>query len=317
MSRIDDDHQAQRAAERVALDKRNRELRAKEGQARSVAFQQLVGQQKAEKGQSQQALNKAQETYQQVFKEGYGSVVGKAMEDARKTQQSATTHKSQERGQLERSALQGRQAAQSAQSSAAQGRTSDARAGEGAASSRQSDGAQSRERLVERREEGLASSSAQGQQSSGRGDTGDLRVGQQGQGKGQGGEQGGNKDADAQMGFRLNPALMAPAPLAQPKDAGASARFRALANEIAQKIVERVRVGTNAAGHAEFQIDLRSNVLSGLSINISGSNGKIRATFSGSDRKVLKMLRDQSDGLKSALAGRGLTLEELKIEEKA
>ncbi len=132
-----------------------------------------------------------------------------------------------------------------------------------------------------------------------------------GGGKGKGDDDSGQ---NAFAGFRLNPALMAPAPVIQRKDTGASERLRALANEIAQKIVQSVRVGRNAEGMAEFQIDLKSNVLSGLSIKLSGSNGRIRAHFSGRDREVLKMLREQSEGLKAALSQRGLRLEELKIE---
>jgi hypothetical protein len=132
-----------------------------------------------------------------------------------------------------------------------------------------------------------------------------------------------NKDKDdkggqmaAAAGFRFNPALMAPVPVAKPKDTAGSERLRAMANEIAQKIVERVRVGTNAAGNAEFQIDLRGDVLNGLSIKVSAKNGKISATFSGSDRDTLKLLEEQSDGLRSALGGRGLALENLRFEAK-
>ena len=39
--------------------------------------------------------------------------------------------------------------------------------------------------------------------------------------------------------------------------------------------------------------------------------------FSGSDRDVLKMIEEQSEGLKSALQGRGLKLEDLRFEAKA
>jgi hypothetical protein len=114
----------------------------------------------------------------------------------------------------------------------------------------------------------------------------------------------------------MNPALVAPSPLATPKDMAGSARLRALANEIAQRIVERIRVGVNARGESEFQIDLRSNVLQGLSIKISGAKGRIRAVFSGKDREVLQLLQRQSDGLRSALEGRGLKVEELRVEER-
>jgi hypothetical protein len=137
-----------------------------------------------------------------------------------------------------------------------------------------------------------------------------------------GGQGGGSKDGKqggeagaAAAGFRFNPALMAPVPVAQPK--ANTDRLRAIANEIAQKIVEKVRVGTNGAGQAEFQIDLRSNVLSGLSIKLSAKNGKIQAVFSGRDRDVLKMIEEQSEGLKTALQSRGLKLEELRFEARA
>jgi hypothetical protein len=137
-----------------------------------------------------------------------------------------------------------------------------------------------------------------------------------GGGKGSGGGGKDKKEGGTEMGpgFRFNPALMAPVPVAKPKDMAGSERLRAMANEIAQKIVDRVRVGTNAAGNAEFQIDLRSDVLNGLSIKVSARNGKISATFSGSNREVLKMLEEHSEGLRGALGGRGLRLEDVRFE---
>jgi len=96
-----------------------------------------------------------------------------------------------------------------------------------------------------------------------------------------------------------------------------SDKLRKAAAEIAQKIVERVRVGANAAGRMEFQIDMKSDVLGGMSVKVSSKNGKISAVFSGSDRDVLKMLEEQSESLKAALSARGLTLESLKTEAKA
>ncbi len=137
-----------------------------------------------------------------------------------------------------------------------------------------------------------------------------------GGGKGSGGGGKDKKEGGSEMGagFRFNPALMAPVPVAKPKDMAGSERLRAMANEIAQKIVDRIRVGTNAAGNAEFQIDLRSDVLSGLSIKVSAKNGKISAVFSGTNREVLKMLEEQSEGLRGALGGRGLRHEDVRFE---
>ena len=125
----------------------------------------------------------------------------------------------------------------------------------------------------------------------------------------------GSKDA-APTPFRLPPAaLMAPPPLARPKDAG-GARMSAFTKEIVDKIVSRVLVGHNAAGAAEFRIDLKSSVLKGLSIKVSGGRGKkIRAVFSGSDHEVLAALEKSSSELVEALEARGLKLEDLSFEE--
>jgi hypothetical protein len=114
--------------------------------------------------------------------------------------------------------------------------------------------------------------------------------------------------------FNSHPALMEPAPIVRPKSTGDSERLRKIASEIAQKIVERVRVGTNRAGNAEFQIDLRSDVLSGLSLRVSSSGGKINVVFSGSDRNALKLVEEQSEALRNALSVRGLTLTNIKLE---
>jgi hypothetical protein len=152
-----------------------------------------------------------------------------------------------------------------------------------------------------------------------RGD-GDLRgdaEGGDGNGSGSGADERERPTAQPTPGLRFNPALLAPVPVAMKKETGRSEPLRALAAEIAERIVDRVRVGTNAAGMAEFQIELRSDVLTGLSIRISAGAGIIRASFSGTDREVLKLLRNNAEALKHALAGRGLTLGELRIEERA
>jgi hypothetical protein len=117
-------------------------------------------------------------------------------------------------------------------------------------------------------------------------------------------------------GFRFNPALQAPVPVAKTKEASGSERLRKVANELAQKIVEKVRIGTNAAGKTEFQIDLKGDVLAGLSVKVSAKNGKISAVFSGSNKDILKMIEEQGEALKAALGARGLTLEDFKTEDR-
>ncbi|MFN7134132.1 MAG: flagellar hook-length control protein FliK, partial [Myxococcales bacterium] len=111
-------------------------------------------------------------------------------------------------------------------------------------------------------------------------------------------------------------ALMAPPPVARPKDGPGASRLKAVTKEIVEKIVSRVLVGQNAKGMAEFRIDLKSDVLKGLTIKVSGGRGgKIRAVFSGTDREALQALKQTSGELVKALASRGLSLEELEFEE--
>jgi hypothetical protein len=57
--------------------------------------------------------------------------------------------------------------------------------------------------------------------------------------------------------------------------------------------------------------------LNGLKMKVSAKNGRISAVFSGSDKDVLKMLSEQSEALKVALTGRGLTLDQFKVEYTA
>lgn len=140
-----------------------------------------------------------------------------------------------------------------------------------------------------------------------------------GAGSGGGRDQGGGSSSKEQTpnAFRLPPAaLMAPPPLARPKDAN-SARLSQITKEIVDKIVSRVMVGQNAQGTSEFRIELKSSVLKGLSIKVSGGRGgKIRAVFSGSDREVLQALKKSSGELVQALSSRGLTVEDLQFEER-
>jgi acylphosphatase len=49
-------------------------------------------------------------------------------------------------------------------------------------------------------------------------------------------------------------------------------------------------------------------------VKVSSHNGKIRAVFQGSDRDVMKLIEEQKESLTKALASRGLTLEDFKIE---
>jgi hypothetical protein len=119
-----------------------------------------------------------------------------------------------------------------------------------------------------------------------------------------------------QGSFKIpSPALMAPPPVAVPKEDPGLARMRAVAQEIISRIVESVRVGANADGLPEFQIELRSSILAGLHIKVASNRGRIRATFLAKDRAVLRALRAGARDLEAALVARGLPVEALEFEE--
>lgn len=301
MSRVDDDRDAARLAERMIQERRLAEAKTQKRLQGDSVFSKLVQQGQAEQAQPKAAQEQKLPLGKQVL--------------ARAAQGQAKTF-DEKLAQKEAPTARPGESAQGAQQSQRNGETqnlskhSETRKSEVVEEKRSSDV----------REGDLSKSEGQAGRLSQ--EKGELKIDvNAGGGKGAGGG-GASKDKDdkggqmAAAGFRFNPALMAPVPVAKPKDTAGSERLRAMANEIAQKIVERVRVGTNAAGNAEFQIDLRGDVLNGLSIKVSAKNGKISAVFSGNDRDTLKLLEEQSEGLRSALGGRGLALETLRFEAK-
>ncbi|RKG58707.1 flagellar hook-length control protein FliK [Corallococcus sp. AB011P] len=300
MSRVDDDRDAARLAERMIQERKLAEAKTQKRLQGESVFSKLVQQGQAEQAQPKQAQELKQPLGKQVLArlaQGQGKTF-----DEKLAQKETAFAKPGE-------STQGAQQSQRNAESQSLSKGGEARKSEVVEEKRSTD---VREGDMNKAE-GQASRLSQ--------EKGELKIDvNAGGGKGAGG--GGSKEKDdkgAQMagpGFRFNPALMAPVPVAKPKDTAGSERLRAMANEIAQKIVERVRVGTNAAGNAEFQIELRGDVLNGLSIKVSAKNGKISAVFSGNDRGTLKMLEEQSDGLRSALGGRGLALENLRFEAK-
>jgi len=331
MSRIEDDRQADQVAQRLLQDKLRAESKQKEIRQGENAFSKLVQSAQTQQTQTQQKQETKQSLAQQVLARVTKESTGKETlqqegANTRQTAQRQDAGKTQ--GRQDAKALNERvQASQSGEAEKmTESHAADTSHGEVMAADRK-DGREASSSIAESR---TSDSKAEGDAKADDHASDTRAAGRAGQ-KGAlktdadsgGGQGGGNKDgkqggdAAAAAGFRFNPALMAPVPVAVPKANTGSERLRAIANEIAQKIVEKVRVGTNGAGQAEFQIDLRSNVLSGLSIKLSAKNGKISAVFSGRDRDVLKMIEEQSEGLKTALQGRGLKLEELRFEARA
>lgn len=309
MSRVDDDFQARKLVEQLALKKANEEKQAQKKQGESVFASRLT------QSKPQQAQAEVRKESRSVAQEAFDRLMAKAGKGT-----SAEAQTARERPQMMGGRLQ--QAEQQKTQHTSQDDASRlTRQGQQQEVKQES----SRETRTQHDERGKSL-----QQSSERsalaadGKAAGLRAEGDGDRGGQGGSDsqreqgGGQKDGSlAAASFRFNPALMAPTPVAQPRETSNSDRLRAIANEIAQKIVERVRVGTNKAGASEFQIDLRGNVLGGLSIKISARNGKINAAFQGADREVMKLLRSNTEQLRTTLTGRGLTLGDVSFEDRA
>jgi hypothetical protein len=331
MSRVEDDREAARLAARLAEARRNEEIQRNKKAEEHSAFSRLVSKQK-EQARVAQESNLARSAIAELLESAEAGQLAEAQQ-----QQAAQGQRAQEsqfkarlgarafeqkglaaRKEDDARSAQGRVSDHLDQAQAWSARSSDSAAAARTAEGRASDSKVSRERLEERKEANDSSAMGRAAGAGGKGGKGELKADAD---KGGGGQQGGGKEqkdgAAGNAGFRFNPALMAPVPVAVKKEATGSERLRKVANELAQKIVERVRIGTNAAGRVEFQVDLRSDVLAGLTVKVSANNGKISAVFQGSDRDVLKMLEEHEDALREALSARGLTLEDFKIEARA
>lgn len=335
MSRVEDDRDAARLAARLAEQKRTEENKAKDKAGAASTFSKLVANQKAQAAQTQLQKGQAQAQEQtnnarSAIAHLLGEMEGKAAETghaeagkqdkthtsarlgtktfedkvqsyaSNESASSARTKEASDQGGMQTN--NARQSEQSSMAARADGRSSDARATNAS--------------LEERKESSDAASSKAGSShGSARAEKGDLKTDAD---KGGGGGNKDNKGGEpaAAPSFRFNPALMAPVNVAKKNETQSSDKLRKAAAEIAQKIVDKIRVGTNAMGKMEFQIDLKSDVLGGMSVKVSSNKGKISAVFSGGDRDILKQLEEQSESLKNALTARGLTLESLKTEAK-
>lgn len=336
MSRVDDDRDAARVTERLAQAKRAEESRSKDKAGAASTFSKLVqGQKNAAQqmsghkaqSQAQESTNNARSAIAKMLGEADSKQVegGKSEgspQDKAHTQSrlgSKTLDDRVKQGASDESGANGRvrESSDQGQMQTGSARSADQSSSASRSEGRSQDAQTSNARLEDRKESSdSASSRLGGGSGSARAEKGELKTDTDKGGGQQGGKDKGGEPA-AVASFRFNPALMAPVSVQKKNETQSSDRLRKAAAEIAQKIVERVRVGTNATGKMEFQIDLKNDVLGGMSVKVSSKNGKITAVFSGSDKEVLKMLEEQSESLKTALGARGLTLESLKIEAKA
>lgn len=307
MSRVDDDFQARKLMEQLALKKANEEKQLQKQQGESVFAAKLSQSKPQEAEVRKETRSVAQEAFDRLMaKAGKGSsseaqaarerpqVMGSRLQQTEQKQTQGTAQDDASR------LVQHGQQKEVKQEASRETRTQHEDRGKGL-------------QQTSDRSALAADGKAEGLRAEG-----DRGKGGQSGSDSQKDQGGGQKDGSlAAASFRFNPALMAPTPVARPRETSNSDRLRAIATEIAQKIVERVRVGTNKAGASEFQIDLRGNVLGGLSIKISARNGKINAAFQGADREIMKLLEANTEQLRTTLTGRGLTLGDVSFEDRA
>ena len=306
MSRIDDS--ADRATEARLADRRAQEMQKKVRTEESSAFDRAMSSQRTGANQQARTFRQTMDPRQEAPRDAQG----RAKSETGGGTQTAGTLKSQ--GQEQSAVLTARWGAEKQTGSVL------AEAFRGASSRSE---AKESQRSRERND-----SEAKAEESSAKGGTAGAgrkggrieRAGDEERGSGGSSKDQGNKDKnqDKDMSaFRMPPsALMMPPPLARPRETGAG-RMSSMTKEIVDKIVSRVLVGHNSAGNAEFRIDLKTNVLKGLSIKVSAGRGKkISAVFSGSDHEALAALKGASSELKDALRARGLTLDDLVFEER-
>lgn len=328
MSRIDDDSTDRRIEEARLADKRAQDLQKKQRTQESSAFDRAMAARSGEANQKkafQQSLDKPKAAPEPQVPRDPRVPTKQPQAPAGSTREAAAAaDKALEREMTEIGGQSQNQADKDATARGAERRAPQAKAGQPSADKTPLQAARADARSPGEAKESQSSSDKKGDTKSGdasqpTGATTKKGVQRADDDRDSGGkskDQQGGKQETAPTPFRLPPAaLMAPPPLAQPKGA-TGARMSAITKEIVDKIVSRVLVGHNAAGMAEFRIDLKSSVLKGLSIKVSGGRGKkIRAVFSGSDHEVLEALQSSKSDLIEALEARGLKLEDLAFEE--
>lgn len=81
------------------------------------------------------------------------------------------------------------------------------------------------------------------------------------------------------------------------------------------KMVEHCRVGVNAAGATEFQMELKGDVLGGLKMRLSMEDGGLKAIFVAENADVRKFIDGNLQDLKRALEDKGIQIKDLEARD--
>ncbi len=83
--------------------------------------------------------------------------------------------------------------------------------------------------------------------------------------------------------------------------------------QMVEQIVQDVRLGINEHGLAEFQFDLKSDVLDGLKLKISTKDGQVYATFIAENVHVKDTIDQSAQELVKALQNKGLDVANIQV----
>jgi hypothetical protein len=91
----------------------------------------------------------------------------------------------------------------------------------------------------------------------------------------------------------------------------ATASHAQLTQQVINKLIQYVKIGINAKGQKEIQMELNERIFRGLKLRVVAKGGKVGVEFISKDPKGRKVLEQNSDALKKALADKGIEVDEI------
>jgi hypothetical protein len=275
MSRVDENRDAQRAAEQRRLDEQNRvKQQAQSDQFKKVVEQKQAGAQQAQLKQSAQ-------------QQGKGKASGQAAAQGKSSASTAL---------LARQGIQSRTFSETLH-----------KRGEASSEKARVDSKGRRDDLDQKDVKALDRKETEREERREAHDPLGAVAGDEQREQGTGGEGAGGMD----MGGQQQPGFIAQPQAAQQAAPGAGAPR--LPPEVLQRLVERVFAGVTPEGLSQFTIELKGDVLGGARLDVTGKDGKISCTFHTSDQNVGRLLKASEGALSRDFAQKGLSLERLDV----
>lgn len=125
-----------------------------------------------------------------------------------------------------------------------------------------------------------------------------------------------DKDQNAAGAASATAGAAAPKPQLQPAQVQQAQQARPvqkIPEAILEKLAAAVRLGVNAQGLTEFQVDLKEGVLAGASMKVTAKDGKVSLTFLGLDTQNRNLVESSKGELMRKLGSKGLTLDRLNV----